>query len=279
MNINIEEAKKEIKKLGLDIDLESKICKEAIQYFTEKEDLQGLIDYISKIQNCGGYALEIPTCIWPVIDYTFEEKVLRIMELFPFVRLLSNSKLKENEYVVMYRAEKGGHHFIKINDNNEIVEKNEYRFPQKFNGWGTLQNSPEAVFAVVKQKYRDENIKNLPQCNRDMYLDMNAYEYTENGYTDIMRKKAEKPATFERILIETYNNKISSFIYNNKKFYLKIGKDDKELIYICDEKEIFGTVCADGETFIIELDEEKQNKIFGFQPDNPILLETEKEAR
>ena len=82
-------------------------------YFLDKQDLNGLIHYISQLQNCGGYALEIPTCIWPVKEYTFEEKVLRILELYPFVRLLSTGEIKDNEYVVLYRAKEGGHHFYK----------------------------------------------------------------------------------------------------------------------------------------------------------------------
>lgn len=276
MSISIEESKRELKKLGFDIDLENKICKEAIEYFTAKEDLQGLIQYMSQIQNCGGYALEIPICIWPVKDYTFEEKVLRILELYPFVRLLSDSQLKENEYIVMYRAEKSGHHFVKIKDDKEIVEKNGSNLPQKFNGWGTLQNSPEVVFAVIKPKYRDEKMKKLPQCNKNTFLDID-YMYTEDSYTDIIEKKAEKPATFERKLMEAYIKKNSSFVYNNKKFNLKVRPDDKDLIYVCDESEILGTVCTDGETFIMELDNEKRNRIFEFQPSTPILSKSEKD--
>lgn len=276
MSISIEEAKREIKKLGFDIDLENKICKEAIEYFIAKEDLQGLIHYMSQIQNCGGYALEIPVCIWPVNNYTFEEKVLRIMNLYPFVRLLSDSELKEYEYMVIYRAQGNGHHFIKINDNGEAIEKDASGLPQKFNGWGTLENAPEAVFAVVKQEYRDEKMKKLPQCNRNMYLDNNAYECTEDGYTDIITSEAEKPATFDKVLKEAYNNRSSTFTYNNKKFSLKVERNDKDLIYICDENAVLGTVCTDGETFIIELDEEKKNKIFGFKPSTTILLESER---
>lgn len=279
MSISIEEAKRDLKNLGFDIDLENKICKEAIEYFITKEDLQGLIHYMSQIQNCGGYALEIPICIWPVKDYTFEEKVLRILDLYPFVRLLSDSELKESEYIVLYRAENSGHHFIKIKDGKEVVEKNGSNLPQKFNGWGTLENSPEAVFAVVKQEYRDEKMKRLPQCNRNMFLDMDAYEYTEDGYTDIVTKKSEKPPTFDRMLMKAYHNKHSFFVYNKKIFSLKVEKNDKDLIYICDENEILGTVCTDGETFIIEFNEEKKNKVFGFQPSSPIQLENKKETK
>ncbi len=187
---NVEDVKKYISSLGFDIDLEIDIYKEAIKYFLDKQDLNGLIHYISQLQNCGGYALEIPTCIWPVKEYTFEEKVLRILELYPFVRLLSTGEIKDNEYVVLYRAKEGGHHFIKIKDSGEIVEKNESNMPQKFCGWDNLEDAPEAVFAVVKQEYRDEKIKKLPQCNTNIYLDQNAYEYEEDGYKDICKKNA-----------------------------------------------------------------------------------------
>ena len=188
---NVEDVKKYISSFGFDIDLEIDIYKEAIKHFLEKQDLNGLIHYISQLQNCGGYALEIPVCIWPVQDYTFEEKVLRILELYPFVRLLSTGEIKDNEYVVLYRAAGGGHHFIKVKDNKEIVEKNGSNLPQKFDGWDNLKDSPEAVFAVVKQEDRDENVKKLPQCNRNINLDTDAYEYIEkDGYKDICLKPA-----------------------------------------------------------------------------------------
>ena len=105
MSISIEKAKKHIKDLGFNTDLDYKIYQDALKYFIDKDDLNGLVAYMSQIQNCGGYALEIPVCIWPVNNYTFEEKVLRIMDLYPFVRLLSDSELKEDEYIVRYRAQ------------------------------------------------------------------------------------------------------------------------------------------------------------------------------
>ncbi len=91
---NVEDVKKYISSLGFDIDLEIDIYKEAIKYFLDKQDLNGLIHYISQLQNCGGYALEIPTCIWPVKEYTFEEKVLRILELYPLLDYYQLEKLK-----------------------------------------------------------------------------------------------------------------------------------------------------------------------------------------
>ncbi len=144
---------------------------------------------------------------------------------------------------------------------------------------GELEDAPEAVFAVVKSDYRDEEIKKLPQCNRNMYLDSDAYEFIEDGYTDIMLRDAKRPATFERTLINAYNNRTSTFMYNNKEFYLIDTKDDKELIYICDKSNILGTVCTDGETFIVDIDDEKKNLVFGFEAIPPINIVNEKESK
>ena len=274
MSIKIDDAIKHLKSLGFNIDLDYKIWKESLNYFCNKDDLDGLVKYMSQIQNCGGYALDIPICIWPVNNYTFEEKVLRILELYPFVRLLSNYPLKENEYFVKYRAKGNGHHFIKSNDKVQFIEKDASGLPRKFENWGNLQNTSEVVFAVLKPEYRDIKLKELPQCNRDMYLDSNAYKYEEDGYTSIELENAPRPITFEKALKEAYKNKKNIFKYNNKEFHLKIENKDKDIIYICDNKNILGILCSDGETFVIDLDEEKKNDIYGFLPNESIQQET-----
>ena len=107
--------KKHIKEIGFDVDIESyPKLKENVEYFAKKDDIKGLEHYMNQCQNCGGYALQIPICIFSGNDYTFEEQVLRITELYPFVRLLSDSELKNEEYKVIFRAGKTGHHFIRI---------------------------------------------------------------------------------------------------------------------------------------------------------------------
>ena len=270
MSISIQDAKKYIRSLGFDIDLSYERYQEALKYYTDKEDLEGLVHFMSQLQNCGGFALEIPICIWAEDICNFEEKVLRIMKLYPFVRLLSDTELEEDEYIVVYRAGELGHHFIKYTDDGEAVEKQSTELPKKFEKWYGLEDAPEAVFAVVKQEYRNKRTKKLPQCHRDMYLFNDAYKDTEDGY--IITRKAKKVETFDRTLKEAYKDRNSTFIYNNKEFSLKVAKDDKELIYICLKNDILGTVCTDGETFVIELDEEKKNTIFGFEPAQPIDL-------
>ena len=279
MSLEYEFLKEHIKKLGFDIDIDAyPELKEAVKYFAEKEDIHGLEHYMKQIQNCGGYALQIPICIFSGDNYTFEEKVLRITELYPFVRLLSDTKLKEDEYVVIFRAGKTGHHFIRIDEKGKATDKNECDLPENFQGWGNLEHTPEAVFAVVRQECRHKSIRDLPQCNRNMFLNEDAYYQTEeDGYKDIIKKKASKPVTFEDKLRDAYNNKTSSFIYQGKTFYLKINKNDSEIIYICDDEEILGEFCTDGNEFIIDLNAKKKNKIFGYEPSKPLLIKYREE--
>ena len=280
MSLEYESLKEHIKKLGFDIDIEiyTKL-KEAVEYYTENKDINGLEHYMKQIQNCGGYALQIPICIFSGGNYTFEEQVLRITELYPFVRLLSDTELKEDEYVVIFRSGKTGHHFIRIDENGNATDKHECNLPGNFQGWGTLEHAPEAVFAVVKQEYRSEAIKDLPQCNRDMFLNEDAYyKIEEDGYKSIRKKKAAKPITFRDRLQNAYNNRTSSFPYQGKTFYLKINKDDSELIYICDDAEILGELCTDGNEFIIELNDKKKNKIFGYDPSKPLEIKYSREV-
>ena len=275
MSLEYKDLKEYVKKLGFDIDIEaySKL-KENIKYYTENKDINGLENYMKQIQNCGGYALQIPICIFSGNNYTFEEQVLRITELYPFVRLLSDTELKEDEYVVIFRSGKTGHHFIRIDENGNATEKNECNLPRNFQGWGTLEHDSEAVFAVVKQEYRPEEMKKLPQCNRDMFLDQDAYyQIEEDGYKDIIKKKAVNPITFSDRLKAAYISKTSSFIYRGKTFYLKINKNDSEIIYICDDTEILGEFYTDGNEFIIELNNKKKNKIFGYEPSKPLVIQ------
>lgn len=274
MDLKYEEFKEFIKKLGFDVDIESYTrLKETIKYYAQNDDIHGLQHFFQQLQNCGGYALQIPICIFSGNNYTFEEQVFRIMELYPFVRLLSDTELKDNEYIVKFRSGKTGHHFIRVDEKGYVTDKHESNFPSEFQGWGTLENDPEAVFAVMKQEYRSSDVKDLPQCNRDMFLNDDAYyEIEEDGYKDIRTKQAIKPLTFSDRLQEAYNNRQSSLFYQGKTFYLKINKNDPELIYICNDREVLGELCADANEFILELNEEKKNIIFGFQPSKPIKI-------
>lgn len=274
MNSRYEEFKKILIDKGFDIDIESyDRLKEFVKKYSEKNDILGLISFISSYQNCGGYALQIPICIFSNTKLTFEEDVLRILELYPFVRLLGDSQLADDEYIVEYRAGKRGHHFIRVDENGVATEKHESELPQLFAGWGTLKNDEEAVFAVKKQEARTEEMKQLPQCNVDMFLNDNIYYINlEEGTRQLVKRKANKPVTFEDVLKSAYNENNKSFLYLDRTFELINNEIDAEVLNICFNKEIFGKAFLDNDDLIIELDDQKKKMLFGYQPTKPITI-------
>lgn len=105
--------------------------------------------------NCGGYALEIDSCIF-LHGISFERAVSSLLEQMPFIRLLGNTNLLEDEYIVKYRsAEDGlGHHFVKIKD-GIVTEKGAVSEIREFEEWvDVLKDRPEATFAVKKNHDR-----------------------------------------------------------------------------------------------------------------------------
>ncbi len=103
--------------------------------------------------NCGGYALKVDINIYPSREKDFSKSVSKILQMFPFVQLLGNRKLKCNEYLVLYRVnQKGtGHHFIRIDADGIAREKDGSASPKIFNGWKKLENCKQAIFAVKKE--------------------------------------------------------------------------------------------------------------------------------
>jgi len=160
MDNNYNSLKQHLQKLGFDINIEFyKELKDMVNHCTKNNDIEGLVEYFKNLQNCGGYALQLPINIYsPTLDnnFSFEERVLRILQLYPFVRLLGNTTLREEEYIVLYRAENVGfgHHFVKI-VNNKATQKNNHGLPFDFSEWDDIwESKSEAVFAVRKQEYR-----------------------------------------------------------------------------------------------------------------------------
>ena len=104
--------------------------------------------------NCGGYALKIDKCIYPTYQDSFDKSVSSILDRFSFVRLLGDKKIKDDEYLVIYRAPEGknkGHHFIRVDSDGLISEKDGSGPVRKFENWGSLENAKETIFAVKKE--------------------------------------------------------------------------------------------------------------------------------
>ncbi len=200
--------------------------------------------------NCGGYALEVDTCIFPAENdgNNFERSVSSILELFPFVRLLGDTKLQEDEYLVLFRASKNGHHFIKQVDDGTFVEKEGGHAPKKFVKWSeSFENSQEAAFAVKK----DHDI-----------------EYFDKYGSIIIPIETVK--NFEETVIHTIQNMQNTFEYHNHTFQLK--KSDEGIIYVCSMGKIVAQVLIDDKDYDIEIKKEYKEYISNAKP-TEIMIE------
>lgn len=194
--------------------------------------------------NCGGYALEVDTCIFPLENdgNNFERSVSSILELFPFVRLVEDREVGEDEYLVLFRASKNGHHFIKQVDDGTFVEKEGGNPPKKFEGWSeTFEDSPVAVFAVKKE--------------HDM-------EYFDKYKSVIIPIKSSKD--FEQTVIQALQDKQNTFEYHNHKYQFK--KSNEGIIYICSGEKIVAQVLIDEKDYDIEIEEEYRGYISNTKP-------------
>lgn len=102
--------------------------------------------------NCGGYAFEIDTRLYPPKNNDLSRYISSILDNFSFVRLLGDSTLQSDEYLVLYRFTSNfGHHFVKVNSDGLLTEKAGYGNPKIFEGWySRFIDSPEVIFAVKK---------------------------------------------------------------------------------------------------------------------------------
>lgn len=197
--------------------------------------------------NCGGYALKIDTCIFPCIC-EFEKSVSSILETFQFVRLLGDTQLGDDEYLVLYRSsEKGGHHFVRIEEDGTVVEKNDCQSPQKFQNWGILSTCPEAVFAVKKEH------------------EMSYFK--ENGHILL---PTDTSMNFEETVWQAIQKRENTFEYHNHIYVLK--KAGEDVVYICSNGEVIAEMMTDGKEYDIEVRNGKKAYVSNTQPSIPIII-------
>lgn len=192
--------------------------------------------------NCGGYALEIDNCVFPFGYKDINKDVSCILNNFPFVRLLGNTKLKEDEYLVLYRATSNGfaHHFIKVEDDCNITEKNGSDPVKKFRNWPESMNTPMVVFAVKKNHQ-----------NFDYHLsDIKVYK--------------DKDLNFEESVEKALKYKQNLFSYRGNDYTLK--KDKNGGIVIVSNEKYIGNALYDGKDLDIEIDKDMLNKINKLSP-------------
>lgn len=216
------------------------------------------IENLNKRMNCGGYALEIDGGFLPNGD-SLSGYVSAILDRYSFVRLLGDTPLQDDEYLVFYRyidyeknnGQNKGHHFIKVNDDGLVVEKFGSETPQIFKGWDErYANSPEVTFAVKKD--HDNEI------NNDI----------DSGFNWL---RLHKGLDFEGSALQSILKKSNQFEYHGHKFNLK--KTAEKELFVTDEKGVVvAEVRVEGENIAVGIREGKEDYVENFSgPVKPII--------
>lgn len=209
--------------------------------------------------NCGGYALEIDACVFPTYKENFEQTISCILNAFQFVRLLGDSQLQPDEYIVVYRTHgEGGHHFIKIQD-GVVTEKNECYKIQNFSNWPmSLRHSPQAVFAVKKE--HDMEVKD-DEGEQKFSIVLSAYDGKD----------------FEGTIEQAILNCQRQFSYHGHQYSLEKNNDEEGRAYVLCNGRIVGEVMIDGGECIVDVKPEEQDYVSNTKPQNTKYLELLKE--
>lgn len=164
------------------------------------------------------------------------------MDKFPFIRLLGDTQLEDDEYIVIYRAPQGkntGHHFIRIDSDATVREKDANGEPRIFENWGTLNDEPEAVFAVKKEH--------------------KIFDYS----TDDINLKNNNGLDFDGSVAQAVRERKNIFSYHNHDFHLKKTKQD-EVVITTNDGEIVAEVIIEGDECLVEVIEEKKSFVENF---------------
>ena len=197
--------------------------------------------------NCGGFALCINTCFFPggSKDCKNDQEMVDrgvsfLLENIPFIRLLGDTELMEDEYIVEYRASKtAGHHFIRIDPQGKVEDKNESDRPRVIEDitdeeevWDTLANCPHAIFAV----------------KIDHEIDSTKYCYGIRG-----------GKLFEDVILECIKNSSFEFEYHNHNYTISSEVDGTRNVY-SDEELVAKITYDESGTVAIEEDENREHR-------------------
>lgn len=202
---------------NLHAELEEYIEKETTYWFNE-------------IINCGGYALKVDTSVYPTYQDNFSQSISSILDKFPFVRLLGDKLLEEDEYLVIYRAPQGkntGHHFIRVDSDGVVREKDANEEPRIFQNWKNLEEAKEALFAVKKE-------------HKMFGYDANDVNHNNKGLD------------FEESVSQAIKEKQNMFSYHDHSFCLKKSKQD-EIFVTTTDGEIAANVLFDENECLVEI--------------------------
>ena len=203
-----------------------------------KESEEEILTTFNFSINCGGYALKIDKCIFPISKGNPSKNVSTILKRFPFVRLLGEKALEDDEYLVIYRTFKKehlGHHFIRVDSNGTVREKDGFCKTKIFDDWNECyKNEQEVLFAVKK-------------------------EHQMFGYKIPDEEGLDFAETINQAIIQKNN----SFSYHNHDFCLKKSKEN-DILVTTSKGQIIGDVFIDGEECAIELKDRMEEYVENF---------------
>ncbi len=218
---------------------------------TKEQMTEEILKYINHLYNyqinCAGYELKIDTCLFSCFNKGesaqehLDRNISELLNKFPFVRLLGDTELQGDEYLVEYRADDdGGHHFVRIDSDGVISHKCSACTPEILNdeyinnpekAWPTLLHCPSAILAVKSE--------------HDMH---------HIGWYHLDGKN------FEETALEAIESKSKEFEYHNRKYSFN---ENKPFVY--SENEPVAEIMTEGdETIIVEL-HDKRNYISNTQ--------------
>ncbi len=187
--------------------------------------------------NCGGYALKIDQCVFPTYQDNLDQTVSSVLEKFPFVRLLGDRGLGDDEYLVLYRATHGksyGHHFVRVDSDGMVREKHENGEPMIFKDWENLEDEPEVMFAVKKEHK------------------MFGYELGDVNYNN-------HGMDFEESTALSIKEKRNTFSYHGREYRLKKGPDVPDgIVVVGEDGEKVAWVFADEDDCLVDILEDKK---------------------
>lgn len=213
-----------------------------------KQEVQKNVEFFfNRGMNCGGYALRVNTCIFGGAYKKrdamecLDRNVTSLLEKFPFIRLLGDTDLGDDEYIVIYRTNSdGGHHFVRIDSDGIIRDKNECYSPRVIEDltdekkvWGRyLKDCPSAIFAV--------------NVNHDIHSERYSYVLGDG-------------LSFEKVTLENMGLGNSSYDYHNHNY--TIADDEEGNRYVYSNGERVATIMSDESGTIVVEEEEKREYI------------------
>ena len=202
---------------------------------------------VNNILNDGSYALEIDTLILPFGYSDINKSVSCILNNFPFVRLLGNTRLKPSEYLVFYRTDKSGnkHHFIKVDSNNNVIEKNGENPVQYFEKWDEKLDSQIVVFAV-KKKHKNFGYH---------FMDIKVYP--------------DNDLNFKESLAQALKYKQDFFIYRGRSFNYSQEEDSIKILY---NNNYIANAFIDNDELIIESKPSNEKTINALSPSQTPII-------